>query len=384
MIDVLQQFFIIALAAACCNAQSYTKQGDFILGLVLPLHDTNTSALLPYDLINGCGDLNAEQTVTLSYFRRRIDEINNNGSILPGFNLGYSVLDTCNLPNLALAYASVWTDEKVRQNSDSPNWVTMALGGYNSRVSGPLTTYLQLYDIPMLDFAATSSDLSNKVRYPLYLRTVPSDLYQAQALVDLAKQMGLACVHLVYSEGVYGEIGGDNLRQRLAQANICLASHQKAPTIIRQDATEKFKSIVDSISATPSASVIMCFCEDTTIISLLSALQHKRYEGFENRFTIFASDYWGKSLRVQGLEDVADSAISLSIGAPAGGSDRVNQWLEPESTWFGEQVNTIYMQDPWYRRYLEERFHCTFDGLQGQLPCNRMLVFIFGSISTLL
>lgn len=58
-----------------------------------------------------------------------------------------------------------------------------------------------------MSYASTSSELSDKSRYGYFLRVVPPDTYQAQAMMAVVKEFGWTYVSTVASAGNYGEKG---------------------------------------------------------------------------------------------------------------------------------------------------------------------------------
>lgn len=67
--------------------------------------------------------------------------------------------------------------------------------------------------IPQISYASTAPELSDKSRYEFFSRVVPPDSYQAQAMVDIVKNMGWNYVSTLASEGNYGESGVDAFLQ---------------------------------------------------------------------------------------------------------------------------------------------------------------------------
>jgi hypothetical protein len=63
-----------------------------------------------------------------------------------------------------------------------------------------------------VSFFSTSAELSAKERYPYFLRTIPSDDAQAQAMVELIKMFKWQYVSLLYEESSYGEKVGRSRR----------------------------------------------------------------------------------------------------------------------------------------------------------------------------
>lgn len=76
-------------------------------------------------------------------------------------------------------------------------------------ISGP--SRLQ---IPQISYASTAPDLSDNSRYDFFSRVVPSDTYQAQAMVDIVRALKWNYVSTLASEGSYGESGVEAFIQK--------------------------------------------------------------------------------------------------------------------------------------------------------------------------
>lgn len=46
---------------------------------------------------------------------------------------------------------------------------------------------MRLFDVPIISYMATSPALNNYDRFPSFFRTVPSDIIQAKAMLELLK-----------------------------------------------------------------------------------------------------------------------------------------------------------------------------------------------------
>lgn len=66
---------------------------------------------------------------------------------------------------------------------------------------------LEVFEIPVISYGATSYELNDKTQYPYFLRTVPSDLSQAQAIVEFLEYFNWTYVSAVYSDDSYGKFG---------------------------------------------------------------------------------------------------------------------------------------------------------------------------------
>ena len=60
---------------------------------------------------------------------------------------------------------------------------------------------LQLFDIPQIGYSATSRDLSDKHRFRYFVRVVPPDELQAQAMVQIVLKYNWTYVSAVSTEG---------------------------------------------------------------------------------------------------------------------------------------------------------------------------------------
>lgn len=56
-----------------------------------------------------------------------------------------------------------------------------------------------------VSFFSTSPALSSEQRYPFFMRTIPSDLNQAEAMVRLVQLFNWTYVSVVYEESSYGQ-----------------------------------------------------------------------------------------------------------------------------------------------------------------------------------
>ena len=87
-----------------------------------------------------------------------------------------------------------WTLTFIRRNLVS----FMSALSFLSRSSYPFVVYFQI------SFFSTSPTLSNRERFPYFMRTIPSDVYQAEVMVALVKKLGWKYVSVIYEESSYG------------------------------------------------------------------------------------------------------------------------------------------------------------------------------------
>ena len=85
------------------------------------------------------------------------------------------------------------------KKADKP--IAGLIGPGSSTVTIQVQNLLSLFQIPQIGYSATSKDLSDKSLYEYFLRVVPSDKLQAQALVDIVQYYNWTYVSTVYTEG---------------------------------------------------------------------------------------------------------------------------------------------------------------------------------------
>ncbi|KAK5602368.1 hypothetical protein CRENBAI_013372 [Crenichthys baileyi] len=113
-----------------------------------------------------------------------VEEINGDPLLLPGLSLGYKVYNGCGADNLIRAAI-----EAINGNDPlSCSGQTLAILGHSSSgVSDDINTIISTVSVPQISHLSTCACLSDKIRYPTFFRTVPSDRYQITALVELMK-----------------------------------------------------------------------------------------------------------------------------------------------------------------------------------------------------
>lgn len=201
-----------------CQEGPLTVYGDIVIGGLVPVHDHNS------DVEAKCGDLNERIGIQrLEAMLFAIDNINHNQSILQNVSLGLEVYDTCSSETVALDRALHFVKDRVsaREHHPSGNPVKAGVIGPSfSSVSVQVAHLFRLFQIPQVSFDSTSYELSDKTRFEFFSRTVPHDLYQAKALVDIAKAMNWTYISVVYSGDSYGTLGFKSVKEEATKAGM--------------------------------------------------------------------------------------------------------------------------------------------------------------------
>ncbi|XP_070193924.1 metabotropic glutamate receptor 3-like [Littorina saxatilis] len=328
--------------------------GDIILGGLFPVHHTTGESM------KLCSGLQSDRGIErLEAMLFTIDEINANKTLLPGIKLGANIFDTCGMSTYALeqslefirgSFTSLDTTEFICDDGSTATArhtgmnVAGVIGGSYSSVSIQVANLLRLFKLPQISYASTSASLSDKSRYDYFVRTVPPDVLQAKALVDIVQAFNWTYVSTVQSEGEYGKSGMDYFKQEARAKNICIAASVEIPEKANNAMYDK---AVAEVMTKTDARVVIVFVRTEDAVGLLDAATRRNSS---RRFVFVASDAWGnRAAPVQYNQLVAQGAITLELqSAPIRKFEEYFLSLHPRYN----------VRNPWYQEYWEEVHKC--------------------------
>ncbi|XP_043278833.1 metabotropic glutamate receptor 7-like [Venturia canescens] len=290
--------------------------GDVIFGGIFPMHEQ----IAAFRGGSPCGAVKEEKGVQrLEAMLFAIDEINKDDKLLPNTTLGALILDSCSSDTYALdqcmefvrSYMNQDMSEYKCENGKSPEYVphksvTGVIGASFSVVSIMVANILRLFKIPQLSYASTSTELSEKSRFEYFSRVVPPDNFQAQAMVEVIRQLGWKYVSTVAVEGDYGEKGIASFIALSSDYNICVAVSEK---ILRNSKLEDFDRIVERLGTKHNARGVVLFVDEDNVRKLLQATVRANRTG---HFMWVGSDSWGAKVHpVREQEFAAEGAITI-------------------------------------------------------------------------
>lgn len=207
--------YLIYFSEGNGDNQKARKDGDIIIGALFPVHKApqNTSVYT-----RKCEEIWEQYGIhRIEMFLNIIEQINNDSSILPGIILGYDIRDSCWYSPIALEQSidfikdsiagmeaeetNFTTGDQCTKDSEKP--IAGLLGPGSSSNTIQVQNLLQLFEIPQIGYSATSMDLSNKNLYEYFLRVVPSDEYQAEAMLDIVMKFNWTYVAAIHTDGEY-------------------------------------------------------------------------------------------------------------------------------------------------------------------------------------
>ncbi|XP_073348442.1 extracellular calcium-sensing receptor-like [Pagrus major] len=242
-----------------------------------------------------------------------IEEINNSTDLLPGISLGCKIYDACAsiARGVRVALALANGNEVVSAPSEAPctrtAQVQAILGETFSSPCMAIATVIGSFHIPLISHFATCACLSDKTKYPSFLRTIPSDYYQSRALAQLVKYFGWTWVGAIRSNDDYGNNGMATFTETAQQLGICL---EYSVSFFRADPPDKIQKLIDIIKASTSK-VIVTFLSPTELYVLMYEFFHHSLTGYQwvgTEAWIFDSETAARD-----RHHILDGAIGLSI-----------------------------------------------------------------------
>ncbi|KAM6185949.1 metabotropic glutamate receptor 4 isoform 1-T1 [Rhynchocyon petersi] len=296
------------------HMNSIRIDGDITLGGLFPVHGRGSEG-------KACGELKKEKGIhRLEAMLFALDRINNDPDLLPNITLGARILDTCSRDTHALEQSLTFVQAliekdgtEVRCGSGGPPIITKpervvgVIGASGSSVSIMVANILRLFKIPQISYASTAPDLSDNSRYDFFSRVVPSDTYQAQAMVDIVRALKWNYVSTLASEGSYGESGVEAFIQKSREdGGVCIAQSVKIP---REPKPGEFDKIIRRLLETSNARAVIIFANEDDIRRVLEAARKANQTG---HFFWMGSDSWGSKIApVLHLEEVAEGAVTI-------------------------------------------------------------------------
>uniref|UniRef100_A0A672G9S2 Extracellular calcium-sensing receptor-like n=1 Tax=Salarias fasciatus TaxID=181472 RepID=A0A672G9S2_SALFA len=287
-----------------------SKDGDILLGGIFSFHSSwknqkDTYMQQPH--------LNFRDFQFAQAMLFAIEEINKSSDLLPGISLGYILYDSCGSiarsvkVALSLANGNDVESALSKETCLRPAQVQVIMGETSSSPCMAIATVIGPLNIPMISHFATCACLSDKTKYPSFLRTIPSDYHQSRALAHLVKHFGWTWVGAIRTNDDYGNNGMATFTETAQQLGICL---EYSVSFFRTDPAEKIQNIIEVIKSSTSK-VIVAFLSHMDMDVLIHELSHHNLTGYQ----WVGSEGWIFDSQTAALDryHILDGAIGLSI-----------------------------------------------------------------------
>ncbi|XP_008565974.1 PREDICTED: G-protein coupled receptor family C group 6 member A isoform X2 [Galeopterus variegatus] len=315
LLIILITFFVIILATSqpCQTPDDFvaaTSPGHIIIGGLFAIHE---KMLYSEDYprrpqIQKCVGFEISNFLQTLAMIHSIEMINNS-TLLPGIKLGYEIYDTCTEVTVAMAAALRFLSKfncsreivefKCDYSSYMPR-VKAVIGAGYSEITMAVSRMLSLQLMPQVSYESTAEILSDKIRFPSFLRTVPSDFYQTKAMANLIQKSEWNWIGIITTDDDYGRLALDTFAIQAAANNVCIAFKEVLPAFLSDSTIEvKINHTLEKIIAEAHVNVIVVFLRQFHVFSLFS----KAIEKNINKIWI-ASDNWSTATKITTITDV--------------------------------------------------------------------------------
>ncbi|KAK9528826.1 hypothetical protein VZT92_012965 [Zoarces viviparus] len=241
----------------------FNLPGDIMLGGLFPINQLSSNLSQRTEPNNiSCERTNDRGLGLALVMKYAVDEINANQIMLPGIKLGYEIYDTCKQsavvvkPTMSFLAAKSNKALSVECNyTEYETSISAVIGPLTSEMVSVIGKLLGFFLMPQVSFGATSDKFSNKLLYPSFFRTVPSDKWQVDVMVLLLQRFNWTWVALVGSEEEYGQRGVQEFSKTAENTSVCVAYQGLIP--VYTDPKQAIATIINNIKTTEVKVVVV-------------------------------------------------------------------------------------------------------------------------------
>ncbi|KAL4675417.1 hypothetical protein H8959_009562, partial [Pygathrix nigripes] len=236
-------------------------------------------------------------------------EMINNSTLLSGVKLGYEIYDTCTEVTVAMAatlrFLSKFncSKETVELKCDYSSYmprVKAVIGSGYSEITMAVSRMLNLQLMPQVSYESTAEILSDKIRFPSFLRTVPSDFHQIKAMAHLIQKSGWNWIGIITTDDDYGRLALNTFIIQAEANNVCIAFKEVLPAFLSDNTIEvRINQILEKIILEAQVNVIVVFLRQFHVFDLFN----KAIEMNINKMWI-ASDNWSTATKITTIPNV--------------------------------------------------------------------------------
>ncbi|XP_050989304.1 G-protein coupled receptor family C group 6 member A-like [Labeo rohita] len=277
--------------------------GDIRIGVLSSCHSkVQTLSIRERPEKYNCTELNFLSLVRTLAVVHTIETINNS-SFLPGVRLGYYICDTCSdaskaVQNIEQLLAVNGTLPVQCEVLERPN-VKAIIGARFSEDSLVVARLLSLYMVPQISTTSSAQTLSDRIRYPAFLRTIPSDVHQTKAVANFMKHFQWDWVGVVYGDDDYGKNALQSFLADSEGADICHAFKEVLPhNLAHNEIDKRIQEVAETIRLSEAKVVLLILKEE-----LVSKLFKEMIRQNISR-TWIASDAWSMSRNISQMEGI--------------------------------------------------------------------------------
>jgi hypothetical protein len=270
--------------------------------------------------------------------------------LFPGAKVGVIILNSCMSSEVIQRKILNLNKIGIRLSNgtsiDLSNKIIGYIAEYSSTVSKAIADILTPLKFVQISYASTSPALSDRSKYPYFMRVVTPDDKQAKAMVDIMVRLDVQYAQIVYSAGAYGEDGKDKVRAAAQERSICIAQH------ISVSDGDNVNAIYEKLKKYPDAKVVIAFLYSDVLMKLVSALNGQMKRG---EFVFIGSEAWARLPEVLEIDIKQNLLGSFTLSLEMYQDRELRQHIRNNTNRLPFQGN------PWSSLFIEERNKCFYD-----------------------
>uniref|UniRef100_A0A3Q1J627 Olfactory receptor C family, n1 n=1 Tax=Anabas testudineus TaxID=64144 RepID=A0A3Q1J627_ANATE len=254
---------------------SLFKQGDIMIGGIFPVFLKEIFNISTYE--RKPPEVRSFRWTQVMIFS--VEEINKDASLLPNISLGYRILNSCASPTSALRAALTLASglEEISSTSPCPPAISALIAESGSSQSIAVAGALGPFQLPIISYFSTCACLSNRVKYPTFFRTIPSDYFQAKALAALINHFGWQWIGVIQSDNDYGRNGVLAFTAEVKKFGVCIAF---VGAILRTYTMDKILDVLEMIKQS-TVKVILAFVQEGDFYPLMKEIVKQNITGIQ-------------------------------------------------------------------------------------------------------
>ncbi|XP_008495566.1 G-protein coupled receptor family C group 6 member A [Calypte anna] len=328
-ISFLIPCFVIStdMVFSCQNTHDLvgaSSPGDIVIGGLFAVHSemlhSEEHPIKP--VIQNCAGFEIQFFLQTLAMIHAIETINNS-TLLSGVTLGYEIYDTCAEVTKGMASALRFLS-KYNSSEDVVEFkcnytdyiprIKAVTGATYSEVSMAVSRLLALQLIPQVSPVSSAEILSDKIRFPSFFRTIPSDFHQTRAMIRLICESGWNWIGVIATDDDNGRFALESFGVQAMANNVCIAFKEMLPAYLSDNTFHtKVDDAIEKIVKETRVNVIVVFMRQFHVLKLFK----KAIEKNVNKIWI-ASDNWSTAVKISTIPNIRQLGTIVGFGFKSG------------------------------------------------------------------
>ena len=335
---------------------------------MIQLGDLNLAGFFPLGSDNN--DKNCDDTVKINFLVAAeamvyaITDINKRSDLLPNITLGYVIMDDCGKESTAVGHAlhlnpllSKVNASCIDNSSFSFYDVVGIVGGIPSDVSVAIAQLANVFQIPQISPTSTSDVLSDSVRYPYFMRVMPPDIHQAEAIIQLISFFNWTYISTFNEDSLYGRNAIYQVKKIAKRKGICVAF---SPEVSSLTAAIEYEQIAKTLRKKKARVVVVFAFTISYITKLLTILENTG--GYGEFIWIFSDSYSVRERSNVQYNKVLRNAFFMEIH---------NKHDVSFERYIANISPVLRRNNDWLKQYWKEYHSCSWTDTENGTSCLR-------------